>query len=263
MDAFGGHVLLLTGTTGIAAATARLASRRGARVCVAGIDAESGEALGAELRGIGVDARFVHTDLTVPLQVEATVSACIDAFGRIDALFNVAGISGRSYGDGPIHECTDDAWDVTLDTNVKSMFLMCRAVVRRMLAQPVAPNGFRGTVLNMASVLACSPEPRHFATHAYAASKAAVLGLTRSMAAYYAAHRIRVNAIAPSLVRTPMSRRAQHDAEIVAFARRKQPLVDGMIEPESVASVALFLLGGAHAITGDVLTVDAGWSVVG
>lgn len=261
---FDGHVLLLTGTTGIAAATARLASRQGARVCVTGIDTESGEALGAELRGIGVDARFVHANLTVPAQVEAAVSACIESFGRIDSLFNVAGISGRSYGDGPVHECTDEAWDVTLDTNLRSMFLMCRAVVRRMLAQPVAGNGLRGTVLNMASVLACSPEPRHFATHAYATSKAAVLGLTRAMAAYYAAHGIRVNAIAPSLVRTPMSRRAQDDAEIMAFTRHKQPLAGGLIEPESVASAALFLLGdGARAVTGDVLTVDAGWSVVG
>lgn len=260
----GGRVLLLTGTTGIAAATARLAASEGARVCVAGIDGESGEALGAELRGNGVDACFVQADLTDPAQVEAAVSACDDSFGRIDSLFNVVGISGRRYGDGPVHECTDEGWAITLDTNLKSMFLMCRAVVRRMLAQPIAENGVRGSVLNMASVLAGSPQARHFATHAYAASKAAVVGLTRAMAAYYAAHGIRVNAIAPSLVRTPMSMRAQDDAQILDFLRTKQPLVGGLIEPESVASAAVFLLGdGAGAVTGDVLTVDAGWSVAG
>jgi NAD(P)-dependent dehydrogenase (short-subunit alcohol dehydrogenase family) len=104
------------------------------------------------------------------------------AFGRIDALFNVVGISGRRFGDGPVHECSDAGWDVTFETNVRSMFLVCREVVRRMLAQEPGADGLRGAVLNMASVLALSPEPRFFATHAYAASKGAVLALSRSMA---------------------------------------------------------------------------------
>jgi NAD(P)-dependent dehydrogenase (short-subunit alcohol dehydrogenase family) len=258
-----GRTLLVTGSTGIAAETARLAVGGGARVFVVGLDDGSGRALAEELETAG-ECRFHRADVTVPEQVAGAVAGCAEAFGRIDALFNVVGVSGRRFGDGPVHECTEEGWDVTLETNVRSMFLMCREAIRRMLDQPVGTSGLRGAILNMASVLALHPEPRFFATHAYAASKGAVLAMSRSMAAYYAPHKIRVNAIAPSLVRTPMSRRAQGNPEIVDFMRVRQPLLEDLVEAEDVARAALFLLGdGARAITGDVLTVDGGWSVSG
>jgi NAD(P)-dependent dehydrogenase (short-subunit alcohol dehydrogenase family) len=131
-----------------------------------------------------------------------------------------------------------------------------------MLEQAVAENGLRGAILNMASVLAESPEPVHFATHAYAASKGAILAMTKAMAAYYAPHKIRVNAIAPGLVRTPMSRRAQEDAEILAYIGRKQPLAEDLIPAEDIARASVFLMSDeARMITGETLTVDAGWSV--
>ena len=140
---------------------------------------------------------------------------------------------------------------------------MCRETIRYMLEQePDAGTGLRGTILNMASVLAASPEPTFFATHAYAASKGAVIALSRSMAAYYAPHKIRVNAIAPSLVRTPMSRRAQENPEILALMRTKQPLSEDLLDADDVARAALFLLGpDSRMVTGDLLTVDGGWSV--
>jgi NAD(P)-dependent dehydrogenase (short-subunit alcohol dehydrogenase family) len=183
---------------------------------------------------------------------------------RLDAVFNVAGISGRLYGDGPLHECTEEGWDTTLGTNVRSMFLVCRAALRQMLRQEVAVNGLRGTILNMSSVLAFAPEAPHFATHAYAASKGAILALSRALAAYYAPHRIRVNAIAPGLVRTPMSARAQGDPEVVELMKTKQPLLGDLLEAEDVARAALFLLGDdARVVTGDTLVVDGGWTVSG
>ena len=257
-----GRSLLITGTTGIAAATARRAADAGARVCVAGIDAPSGAALAESITVAGGACRFVETDVTDARAVSAAAAACADATGRIDALFNVVGISGRRFGDGPVHECSDDGWDRTLEVNLRGTFLVCREVIRHMLAQAPGEDGLRGAVLNMASILALSPEPRFFATHAYAASKGAVVAMSRSMAAYYAPHGIRVNALAPSLVRTPMSARAQSDREIVDFVRHKQPLVGDLLDAEDVASAALFLLGGgARAITGDVLAVDGGWSV--
>lgn len=259
-----GRSLLVTGTGGIAGATARMAAAAGARVFAVGIDAPSGQSLAKEVQDAGGECRFYAADLRDPAQVGAAVEACASELGRIDALFNVAGISGRRMGDGPLHECTDEGWDLTFESNVKSMFLVCREVIRRMLDQEAGGDGERGAVLNMASVLAFSPEPRFFATHAYAASKGAVLGMSRSMAAYYAPHKIRVNAIAPSLVRTPMSRRAQENPDIVDFMRHKQPLVEDLLEPGDVAHAALFLLGtGARAITGEVLVVDGGWSVSG
>lgn len=267
MDAPGklhGKICLITGSTGIAAATADRAAREGARVFVAGRTAEHGRALLERIRAGGGDAEFHAADLTRAAAADEVVAACAARYGRVDALFNVAGISGRKAGDGPVHECTEEGWDATLATNVKSLFLVCRAALRRMLAQEVGANGLRGAILNMASVLAFSPEPRFFATHAYAASKGAILGLTRAMAATYAPHKIRVNAVAPALARTPMTRRAQEDPAIREFIKTKQPLRGDLMEAEDVARAAVFLLSDdAAAVTGDVLTVDAGWCVSG
>ena len=185
----------------------------------------------------------------------------MEQWGRIDGLFNVAGISGRRFGDGPLHECTEEGWDTTLDANAKSMFLMCRAVLQQMLTQEPREDGVRGAILNMASVLAFAPERKFFASHAYAASKGAIVSLSKAMASYYAPHGIRVNAIAPALVETPMSKRAGENAEIMAFMRDKQPL-GAMMSAADVAGMAVFLLGDrARAITGTVVTVDAGWCV--
>lgn len=253
------RTLLITGTTGIAAATARLAAEHGARVFLLGIDTASGHQLAEE---IGPACLFQAADVTQAGEVGGGVAACLNAFGRIDGCFNVAGISGRRLGDGPIHECTEAGWDRTLESNAKSVFLTCRAVIRGMLQQPIDDRGMRGAILNMTSVLAFSPSPTHFATHAYAASKGAIIALTRSTAAYYAPHKIRINAIAPALVRTPMSQRAQDDPAILEYVRHKQPLSEALIDAADIARSALFLLGGdAGAITGEVLAVDAGWGV--
>lgn len=256
-----GQICLITGSTGIAAATAELALREGSQVFVASRTKEHGQALMKRLRATGGLATFLAADLTSAKAVEKVIEQCVKRYGRLDAVFNVAGISGRRFGDGPVHECTEEGWDLTLETNVKSMFLMCRAAIRRMLLQMPGDNGQRGVILNMASVLASSPSPRFFNTHAYAASKGAILGLSKSMAAAYAPHKIRINVIAPALVRTPMSARAQESADILRFLKTKQPLFEDLIEPETVARAAVFLLSSdAAAITGDVLTVDAGWS---
>jgi NAD(P)-dependent dehydrogenase (short-subunit alcohol dehydrogenase family) len=236
-------VLLITGATGIAGAAARLARARGANVFVAAMPGE-----GADYEG----------DLSEEQHADAAVQACVGRHGFLDGLFNVAGISGRRFGDGPVHECTLEGWDRTMQANARSMFLMCRAALRVMLRQQ------SGSIVNTTSVLAFSPERRHFASHAYAASKGAVMALTTAMASYYAPAKIRVNAIAPGLVETPMSRRAQEDAAIVDFIRRRQPLSDGMLSAEEIAEAALFLLSdGAASITGQIFTIDGGWCVSG
>jgi NAD(P)-dependent dehydrogenase (short-subunit alcohol dehydrogenase family) len=248
-------VCLITGSTGIGAATARLAASEGASVFVVSRDEESCRALAEEI-GCG----YHVADLTRSGEVAEVVESLLAQRDRIDALFNVAGISGRSFGDGPVHECSEEGWEITMETNVKSLFLMCRAVVRQMLEQPFGQNGLRGAILNMASVLAFSPEPKFFATHAYAASKSAVIGLTQAMAAYYAASKIRVNAVAPGLTRTPMSLRAQQNHDLLEFMKSKQPLAEDMIEADDVARAAVFLLSDdARNITGEVMSVDAGW----
>lgn len=261
---YGGRGLLVTGATGIAAATARLAAARGARVFVVSRDAGECEALCAEVAAAGGDAAWHAADVSDAAAVDAAVGHGVAWLGRIDACFHVAGISGRRFGDGPVHEATDEGWDATFAVNARGTFLVSRAAVRHMLAQAPAPGGLRGALLLMSSVLATSPEPRHFATHAYAASKAAVLGLARAMAAYYAPLGVRVNAIAPGLVRTPMSRRAHDDPAVAALLATRQPLGGALLDPEAVARAALFLLGDdAAAVTGDALRVDAGWSLGG
>jgi NAD(P)-dependent dehydrogenase (short-subunit alcohol dehydrogenase family) len=254
-----GKILIVTGSTGIGAAAALQAAAGGARLLIATGDPESGWELARD-----TGAEVWVGDLTRPESAGSVLSQCLSKFGRVDALFNVAGLSGRRFGDGPAHECTDEGWEVTLSHNLGIMFHMCRAVIGRMLEQEVGESGIRGAILNMGSVLAEAPEPHHFATHAYAAAKGAVTAITRSMASYYAPHRIRVNALAPGLVRTPGSRPIEDRAELLEWIRKKQPLTAGMIDSQDVASAAIFLLSEeARSITGEVLAVDAGWKISG
>jgi NAD(P)-dependent dehydrogenase (short-subunit alcohol dehydrogenase family) len=249
------HVLLITGSSGIAEATALPAGREGYKVFIAGLDESQCRELSARIAGSG----YFAGDLREPSAAEGALASCIEYFGRVDAVFNVAGVSGRQFGDGPVHECSVEGWDKTLEANAKPTFLMCRAAVRHWLEA-----GHGGTILNMASVLAFSPEPKHFSTHAYAASKGAIISMSRAMASHYAANGIRVNVVAPALVKTPMSARAQADPEVTKFIYQKQPLSGGLLEAADVAETALFLLSErSRHVTGQVVAVDGGWSIAG
>jgi NAD(P)-dependent dehydrogenase (short-subunit alcohol dehydrogenase family) len=157
-----------------------------------------------------------------------------------------------------LHELSDQGWHYTLDENLTSLFHSNRAAVRQFLKQRTG-----GAVLNMGSVLGFSPSPRFFSTHAYATAKAAIVGLTKASASYYAPRDIRFNVIAPALVATPMSARAQEDQEILGFIRTKQPLDGGRIgRPEDLDAAAVFFLSDASRfVTGQVLAVDGGWNV--
>jgi len=250
------QVVMISGASGIAAATARLAAAEGARLFVVSLEAAECEALAREISGL----KYLAADLTEAGAADRAVGCCLETFGRIDALFNAVGASGRPWGDGPVHACTDEGWDRTLALNLRTMFVLSRRVIARMLEQPASPGGLRGAILNMGSVSAFSPEPEHFAAHAYQAAKGAVVSLSLAMAAYYAPYKIRVNVIAPGLVRTPMSRRAQNDPRIMEFIAKKQRLAGGILEPEDVARAAVFLLSDeSRHITGEVLYVDGGW----
>src|SRR5262249_37447836 len=148
-------------------------------------------------------------DVTRPDAVTTLFSAALEFLdNRLDVLFHVAGISGRSLGDGPLDECSTAGWDAVLATNAKGVFLTNQAGVRRMRTQSLDDFGLRGTVLNVGSVLAWSPSPDAFGTYAYAASKGAVHAMTLAAAARYARERIRFNLLAPGLIDTPMAARA-------------------------------------------------------
>lgn len=249
------RVLLITGSSGIAAATARLASQRGDAVFIIGKEPRECEELARELKG----SKFFVADVSDEDAVHHAIESCFSHFGHVDAVFNVAGLSGRSLGDGPLHECSTAAWHTLMNVHAAGTFFVCRAVLQRWMKAKQA-----GTILNTGSVLARFPERKFFATHAYPASKGAVESMTLAAAGYYAPHRIRMNVVAPSLVRTPMSARAQTNPAIVEFMKQKQPLKADLIEADEVARIAYFLLSDdSFPITGEVVRVDAGWAVTG
>jgi NAD(P)-dependent dehydrogenase (short-subunit alcohol dehydrogenase family) len=253
-----GGVLVVTGSTGIAAATAERAAAEGASVFVISRDADHARALADRLP----DASWASAELTDAAAVRRAVDAAVERFGRIDALFSAAGGSGRRFGDGPIHAMTGEAWDATLALNLRTHALVCARVVRQMLDQPVGEHGTRGSVVLLGSVLATSPVPEFFATHAYAAAKAGMAGLMTAMAATYLADRIRVNLVVPSLTDTPMAARAAGDPTILEYTARKQPLAGPLLDPDEVANAAIFFLSSeSRAVTGQALAVDGGWSI--
>jgi NAD(P)-dependent dehydrogenase (short-subunit alcohol dehydrogenase family) len=150
----------------------------GARGGIGGATATALEEAGYEVHGVDVDDAF-------------------PALARIDALVCAHGISGRRLGDGPVETCTEEAWDAVLDANLRTVFLYAKRAIPLLRA-----NG-GGAIVTVASVLGLVGGDRDFATHAYAASKAGLIVLTRAMAVTYAPEGIRCNAVAPGLIETP------------------------------------------------------------
>lgn len=195
---------------------------------------------------------------TTRLSPRRAIAAAQARWTRLDGLYHVAGGSGRRHGDGPLHEMSDTGWTMTLDLNLSSAAWSMRAAV-----QAFRDAGQGGAIVTLSSVLAWAPSPQHFATHAYAAAKAGILGLTRACVGAYAPDGIRINAIAPGLVDTPMSARAVAEGDVGAMVRRRQALDGERIGlPTDIGAAVVFLLSdGSSFITGQVLAVDGGWSV--
>jgi NAD(P)-dependent dehydrogenase (short-subunit alcohol dehydrogenase family) len=257
----GDRVVVVTGASGIAASGARRFVEEGASVFLVAIDEDQCLGLAEEMEQAGGEVGWCGADLTDEPETVSAFSACLERFGRVDGLFAVAGVSGRSFGDGPLDEIPIEGWSRTIEANAVPPFLAARESVRAMRSNPLPPNGTRGSIVLIGSVLSRHPS-RLFATHAYAAAKGATASMARAMASHYAPEGIRVNMISPGLVRTPMSERAAADSESIAYAAAKQPLAGGLLEPDDIASAALFLLSDdASRITGQVLDVDGGWGV--
>ena len=251
----GKSLVIIGGTTGIGLSAARAFIAAGARVVIVGRNPESVAAAEVVLGG---KALAFAGDATKPKTAERAIGEAVSAFGGFHGLYHVAGGSGRKSGDGPLHELTDEGWQDTLDLNLTSAMLSNRAAVQQFLAQNSG-----GSILNMGSVLASHPSPRYFATHAYAAAKAAIAGFSQSIAAYYADAGIRVNVLAPALVDTPMAQRAVQDEHVRNFIQTTQPLDGGRIgQPEDLDAAAIFFLSDAAKFcTGQILNVDGGWSL--
>lgn len=244
-----GKVAFITGSgSGIGRAGAILFAREGARVVVADISREGGERTVAMARDLGGDVTFVHTDVTEAESVECAIAATVAAYGKLDILYNDAG--GSTAQDGPVTKVSLDEFWRTIKVDLYGTFLCCKFGIPELI------KAGGGAVINTTSVVALAAVPGR---DAYTAAKGGVLALTRSLAATYAKHKIRVNAIAPGAILTDRVRKFIGDDPKVAGMMDRHLL--GMGEPNDIAQMALFLASDdARIITGAIYPVDSGWS---
>jgi NAD(P)-dependent dehydrogenase (short-subunit alcohol dehydrogenase family) len=251
----GKGIVVIGGSTGIGLSASKAFIGEGASVVIVARNEQNihaaKTALGKSIEAICSDGRDPHTAMTA-------IDRCVEIFGTFDGLYHVAGGSGRKMGDGPLHELSLDGWNKTIELNLTSLMLSNQAAVKKFLALKKG-----GAILNMGSVLGFSPSPRYFATHAYAATKSAIIGFSKAVAAFYAKDNIRVNVIAPGLVETPMAERAASDESILSFIKTKQPLDHGRIGSASDTDglAVYFMSDQSRFTTGQVIAVDGGWTI--
>ncbi|MBF6605184.1 MAG: glucose 1-dehydrogenase [Chloroflexi bacterium] len=243
-----GQVALITGATGgIGADLAAAFGRAGARVGVAGRRSHTAEAVVETIRAAGGEATAIELDLTDRTSIDAAVGQVVATFGRLDILVNNAGL-------GTNHDAIDASeaeWDELFAVNVRGLFFASQSAARQMLAQG------SGRIINMASQAGLVGIPRHAA---YAASKAAVIGLTRVLALEWSPRGVTVNAVAPTWVYTPGTAERLDDPAFLASVIERIP-AGRVASTADVAAAVLYLASPAAAmVTGTVLTVDGGWT---
>jgi NAD(P)-dependent dehydrogenase (short-subunit alcohol dehydrogenase family) len=248
-------IVIIGGTSGMGLSAAKAFLAHGASLVILGKGEEDCQKAQAIL---GNDVIVIEGDACQEGVAKSTIDLCLLNFGGFDGLYHLAGGSGRKFGDGPLHEITLDGWNKTFELNLTSLFLANQAAVQQFLLQNKG-----GTILNMGSVLGYSPSPKYFTTHAYAATKSALIGFVKATAAHYATNNIRINILAPALVETPMSQRALSDQNIMNFVATKQPLDGGRHgQPQDLDGAAVYFMSDYSAFTtGQILSVDGGWSV--
>lgn len=244
--------VVVTGSRGIAAGLVRALHATGVSTFLLGGGESDSQKLQQECSTV---VGYLPIDLRDEELLTAAFVTANEKLGGFTDVIGVVGGSGRSFGDGPIHEMSKKAWEDTLELNLTTAFLTAREAVRHF------QKSGGGSVTLTSSALATSPSPEFFLTHAYAVSKAAINGLVTALASTYVTEKIRVNAVAPGLVATPMAARAAENPVIAAFTKAKQPLVGEQLSVDSLIGAYLYLLNNS-AVTGQVLVVDGGWSSV-
>lgn len=248
-DRLAGRTAVITGgASGIGFEVARRFLSEGASVVIGDYNAEAGAAAQARLAAEGFDGRvaFIRTDVCQEDDVEALMAGAVDRFGGLDIAFNNAGIAGAV---GPIVETNVDHWDATFAVMTRGVFLGVKHAARIMI-----PRG-GGSIINTASIAALSSG---VVPTAYSASKAAVVSFTRNAATELAEHRIRVNAVCPGIIFTPLMHNGREE-QAEAVVREIQPWPDRG-EPHHIASAVLYLAGDESAfVTGEAHTVDGGY----
>jgi NAD(P)-dependent dehydrogenase (short-subunit alcohol dehydrogenase family) len=246
-------IAIVTGAgAGIGRGIAERFGREGAAVVIAEIDAATGDAAARSIRDAGGDALFVPTDVSNEAQVKSMAQKALDRYGRIDVLCNNAAIL-LVHEEARAHELTNETWDRTMAVNLRGYWLCSKYVIPAMLRQG------SGSIIHVASPTGLFGFTR---LTAYSTSKGGVVGLTRAMAADYAPDHIRVNAIVPGTIDTPMNaielsdpKKRQHFAEIAPAGR--------LGTPEDLAGIALFLASeDSNYCIGGIFTVDGGLTAV-
>jgi NAD(P)-dependent dehydrogenase (short-subunit alcohol dehydrogenase family) len=246
-----GKVAIITGgTSGIGRDTAVLFGRHGAKVVLAGRRQADGEETLKQVRAAGGDGLFVKTDVAKSGDVEALVKKTVEKFGRVDTAFNNAGIEGTWV---PIVDQTEKDWDELIDINLKGVWLCLKYEIQQMLKQ-----GEGGTIVNMSSVAGLMGTP---AAAPYGASKHGVIGLTRTAALEYAHQKIRVNAVCPAVIETPMGERLFGAPEARQWALSKHP-IGRFGQPMEIAEAVLWLCSEKSSfMTGHYMVLDGGFLV--
>jgi len=243
------HVIV-TGSSGIAAALIRALAERGDQVFIIGGVADDSQNLMNESSNV---LGFQDVDLRVEEECVSAFEAAGKKLGKVSDVVAIVGGSGRKFGDGKFEETSLSAWNETLALNLTTTFLSLREGLKLLKASG-------GSITLTGSVIASSPVKEHFTTHAYATSKAAIEGMVKIAASTYLDSGIRVNAVRPGLVATPMAKRAAEDPIIQEYIKRKQPLAGGQLPATDLVPAYLYLID--NPVTGEILTVDGGWSLV-
>jgi NAD(P)-dependent dehydrogenase (short-subunit alcohol dehydrogenase family) len=246
-DLLGKVALITGGTSGIGRDTAVLFARHGAKVVITGRrEAEGNETL-ALVRAAGGQGLFLKSDVSKASDVQSLVQKTIETYGHLDAAFNNAGVEGQWV---PLVDQTEENWDYVHNINLKGLWLSLKYEIQQMLKQ-----GGGGAIVNMSSVAGVKGYP---GAGVYVASKHGVLGLTKVAALEYAAAGIRINAVCPAVIETPMTDRAFADPEASKRALAQHPL-GRFGKPVEVAEAVLWLCSAKSSFTtGQYIAIDGG-----
>ncbi len=247
-----GRVAVVTGGgQGIGAACARALGEAGATVIIAELDPDRAEASAGELQGLGIQAEAAPLDVTQSAAVDRVASEIVARHGRVDVLVNNAGVAKS---DVKAEDTSDDHWRFHMDVNLDGLFWCCRAFGREMLKQG------SGSIVNIGSMsgfIVNKPQPQSF----YNASKAAAHHLTKSLAAEWGARGVRVNAVAPTYIETPLTAFGMNEAPDMYKTWLEMTPMGRVGQPEEIASVVHFLASDAASlVTGAIVLADGGYT---
>lgn len=248
MALLNGKVAVVTGAaSGIGRSIALVYAREGARVVVSDFNAEGGEETARMVREAGGEAMFVQTNVTDPASCETLVNAAVNTYGRLDVACNNAGIGGEQ---APSAEYGIDAWRQVIDVNLSGVFYCMKYQIAAMLKTG------GGAIVNMASILG---QVGFANSVAYVAAKHGVVGMTKTAGLEYSARGIRVNAVGPAFIRTPMIQALEQDPQSYKFLLDRHP-IGRLGEPGEVAELVTWLSSDkASFVTGAYYPVDGGY----